>query len=106
MTVKCGYMGAIIGWKHNNQAGMKTIDGEIVEFPGGIPSDNDINAWKAEYDAHVVATAYQGKRRDAYAELADQLDMLFHDMTAGKGDKTGDWYAAIAKVKSDNPKPE
>ena len=106
MTVKCDYMGSIIGWKHNHQAGMETVDGEIVRFPGGIPSDNDINTWKAEYDAHVVATAYQAKRRDAHAELADQLDMLYHDMTAGKGDKTGDWYAAIAKVKSDNPKPE
>ena len=38
-------------------------------------------------------------------QLAEQLDMLYHDMTAGKGDKTGDWYTAIAKVKSDNPKP-
>ena len=31
--------------------------------------------------------------------------MLFHDMTSGKGDKTGEWYKAIAKVKSDHPKP-
>tara|TARA_R100000781_G_scaffold13528_3_gene11628 strand:+ start:102 stop:422 length:321 start_codon:yes stop_codon:yes gene_type:complete len=106
MTVKLENMGAIIAWKHANQEGMKTSNGEIINFPGGIPSDNDINTWKTEYEAHVAATAYQGKRRDAYAELADQLDMLFHDMTAGKGDKTGDWYAAIAKVKSDNPKPE
>ena len=32
--------------------------------------------------------------------------MLFHDMTAGKGTKDGEWYKAIAKVKADNPKPE
>ena len=31
--------------------------------------------------------------------------MLFHDMTAGKGTKDGEWYKAVAKVKSDNPKP-
>ena len=31
--------------------------------------------------------------------------MLYHDMTAGKGDKTGDWYKAVKKVKDDNPKP-
>ena len=29
-----------------------------------------------------------------------------HDMTAGKGDKTGEWYKAVNKVKTDNPKPE
>ena len=51
MTVKCDYIGAIIGWKHNHQAGMSTVDGEIKEFPGGIPSDSDINTWKTEYDA-------------------------------------------------------
>ena len=38
-------------------------------------------------------------------QLGEQLDMLFHDMTAGKGDKTGEWYKAVAKVKTDNPKP-
>ena len=105
MTVKIDYMGAIIGWKHNHQAGMSTVDGEITKFPGGIPSDSDINTWKTEYDAHITATAYQEKRASAYPELKEQLDMLYHDMTAGKGDKTGDWYTAIAKVKSDNPKP-
>jgi hypothetical protein len=106
MVVKLENMAEIIGWKHNHQSGMSTVDGEIVEFPGGIPSDSDINGWKSEYDAHVAATAYQEKRRKAYPELAEQLDQIFHDMTAGKGDKTGDWYAAIAKVKSDNAKPD
>ena len=38
-------------------------------------------------------------------EIKEQLDMLFHDMTADKGDKTGEWYKAVAKVKADNPKP-
>jgi hypothetical protein len=97
---------SVIGWKFSHQAGMETKDGVITAFPGGIPSKSNQDAWTAEYEAHVAATAYQEKRRDAYAELADQLDMLFHDMTAGKADKDGNWYAAIAKVKSDNPKPE
>jgi len=26
-------------------------------------------------------------------------------MLADKGDKTGDWFAAVKKVKDDNPKP-
>ena len=45
------------------------------------------------------------KIKKAYPSIGDQLDMLFHDMTAGKGDKTGEWYKAIVKVKAANPKP-
>ena len=45
------------------------------------------------------------KIKKAYPSIGDQLDMLFHDMTAGKGDKTGEWYKAVKKVKDDNPKP-
>ena len=45
------------------------------------------------------------KIKKAYPSIGDQLDMLFHDMTAGKGDKTGEWYKAVAKVKAANPKP-
>lgn len=52
------------------------------------------------------AVAYKSARAEAYAALGDQLDQLFHDMTNDKGDKSGDWYKAVAKVKSDFPKPE
>ena len=55
---------------------------------------------QAEYDANK----YQRDRN--YPVIGEQLDMLFHDMTAGKGSKDGEWYKAVAKVKSDNPKPE
>jgi len=44
-------------------------------------------------------------RQIGYTTVENQLDMLFHDMTAGKGTKDGEWYKAIAKVKTDNPKP-
>ena len=45
------------------------------------------------------------KIKNAYPSTGDQLDMLFHDMTAGKGDKTGERYKAVAKVKADNQNP-
>ena len=104
MTRKLDEMAQIIGWKHNHQKGMVTDAGVIIDFPGGIPSDEDIDAWKTEWDAHVVATAYIQKRVDAYAELGEQLDQLYHDMAADKGDKTGEWFKAVKKVKDDNPK--
>ena len=99
MTVKIDYMGAIIGWKHNHQAGMKTVDGEITEFPGGIPSDSDINKWKEEYDAHVAATAYQGKRAAEYPSFADQFDKIYHD-------GIDEWKKVIQATKNKYPKPE
>lgn len=49
----------VIGWKFNNQEGMrcKEVDGvlQIVEFPGGIPSQADQDLWTAEYNAFIVA---------------------------------------------------
>tara|TARA_R100001594_G_scaffold24358_1_gene47800 strand:- start:959 stop:1255 length:297 start_codon:yes stop_codon:yes gene_type:complete len=98
MTVKIDYIGDIIGWKHNHQAGMSTVDGEITEFPGGIPSDDDINSWKAEYDAHVVATAYQGKRAAEYPSFADQFDKIYHD-------GIDEWKKVIQATKNKYPKP-
>ena len=69
----------------------------------------------AEYDQAIEDLAqskldeqdngYARARQSAYPALAEQLDMIYHDMTAGKGDKTGDWYKAVKKVKDDNPKP-
>ena len=69
----------------------------------------------AEYDQAVTDLAnykfdeqengYKRAREEAYPALGEQLDLLFHDMTANKGDKTGEWYKAINKVKTDNPKP-
>ena len=72
--------------------------------------DSQTEPTQAEIDAEVIrlqadydAKQYQRDRK--YPQLGEQLDMLFHDMTVGKGDKTGEWYKALAKVKSDNPKP-
>ena len=47
---------------------------------------------------------YARKRAAEYPDLAEQFDLLFHDKTSGKGDKTGEWYKAVNKVKTDNPK--
>ena len=70
---------------------------------------------EAEYDQAVIDSAafkldsqdndYSRARQAAYAAIGDQLDMLYHDMAADKGDKSGDWFAAVKKVKDDNPKP-
>ena len=70
---------------------------------------------EAEYDQAVKDRAawkldeqdngYKHARVLAYPTLGDQLDLLYHDMAADKGDKSGDWFDAVKKVKDDNPKP-
>ena len=86
-----------------------------IHMPSGtIENEADYNAkvtvegvtklsWSA-LQTEIGKVAYVGKRQDAYPMLSEQLDQLFHDMTAGKGTKDGEWYKAIAKVKADNPK--
>ena len=43
-------------------------------------------------------------RASEYKELKEQLDLLYHDMVADKGDKTGEWFKHIKAVKDANPK--
>jgi len=59
---------------------------------------------KADIQAKIDATKYQRDRAVAYAKIKEQLDLLYHDMAADKGDKTGEWFKAIKVVKDANPK--
>ena len=59
---------------------------------------------KADIQAKIDETGYQRDRATAYPELKEQLDLLYKDMAADKGDKTGEWFKAVKKVKDDNPK--
>lgn len=92
-------IGAVIGWKFNHQSGMSTSDGIITAFPNGIPTQAEQDKWTAEYEAHLTATQYQRDRQ--YPTWQEQMDMQYHDEIDG----TTTWKDAIAKVKSDNPKP-
>ena len=42
---------------------------------------------------------------EAFSEPAKRLDQLYHDMTAGKLDATGEWHKAIKAVKDATAKP-
>jgi len=66
----------------------------------GEEIDAEVIRLQAEYDAQEYARS----RALAYDSIGNQLDLLFHDFTAGKGSKTGEWYKAVKKVKTDNPK--
>ena len=71
---------------------------EINWLEGTTPiSRNDIKT-------KINETQYQKDREAEYKPIKDQLDLLYHDMTAGKGDSTGEWYKHIKAVKDANPK--
>ena len=103
---------------------IKTIEQFRTEATSEIESEKPLYAQvnnerreftKAEYDQAIEDRAnskldeqdngYARARLDSYGSWNEQLDLLYHDMTAGKGDKTGDRYKAVKKVKDDNPKP-
>ena len=52
--------------------------------------------WEAQQFGYIEA------RQEAYGSIQDQLDMQYWDAVNG----TTTWKDHIAKVKSDNPKPE
>ena len=79
----------------------------IVHDGGSKPTEQECtDGLKALQDTWDLDNAeYKKNRRKAYARISDQLDQLYHDMTAGKLDATGEWHKAVKKVKDDNPKP-
>ena len=44
-------------------------------------------------------------RVNDYGSLAEQLDMIWHDIDNNTLDKSGQFYAFIKGVKDNNPKP-
>ena len=73
---------------------------EIVEWyssnPDSQPTDDELNA---AYTAWKNANEYKQNR--SYPSWQEQMDMQYWDSVNG----TTTWKDAIAKVKSDNPKP-
>ena len=75
-----------------------------INWAGKAPISN--SNLQTEYDKLIAAEEkYIEPRKLAYPSIAEQLDKLYHDMTAGKLDATGEWHKAIKAVKDANPKP-
>ena len=103
------------------EANSKTWDDTKVSLQNNSDGNGDfIASWT--YDGLAQPTAEQlasyetagntqetlngvlAKRAREYKELKEQLDLLYHDMVADKGDKTGEWFKHIKAVKDANPK--
>ena len=79
----------------------------IVHDGGSKPTESDCTTGLASLQAawDLENDSYKSKRRVAYDSLANQLDMLYHDIVAGKLDTTGTWATHIKAVKDGDPKP-
>ena len=68
------------------------------------PTDSQLNALESEATKLKNNNLIRITRKKSYGSIGDQLDLLYKDMIAGKGDSTGEWFKAVKKVKDDNPK--
>ena len=96
--------GQWFGWSDSKN---KVYDNLIIhDGSKSKPSESDCtNGLKALQDAwDLEHNSYKSKRRNSYKSIVDQLDLLYHDMAANKGDKTGEWFKHIKAVKDTNSK--
>tara|TARA_Y100001937_G_scaffold65675_1_gene89843 strand:- start:263 stop:589 length:327 start_codon:yes stop_codon:yes gene_type:complete len=88
--------------KNQYRLDQSCIPHKIIEWDSANkdsqPTDDELNA---AYTAWKNANEYKEKREEAYPDLKTQMDMQYWDSVNG----TTTWKDAIAKVKSDNPKP-
>lgn len=58
--------GAILGWKYGHPEGIKTVDGQITEWPASLgdrPTSQQIDAMGVEYDAWKAAKSQREAKR-------------------------------------------
>jgi len=77
-------------------------DGNVLWYSPDIPqpSEEEINTELARLQAEYNAQAYARARAEAYASIADQLDMQYWDSV--NGSRT--WLDHIEAVKEAHPK--
>ena len=70
------------------------------------PTDSQLNALDSNATKELNNVVIRATRKAAYGDIGDQLDLLYKDMLAGKGDSTGEWFKKIKAVKDANAKEE
>jgi len=83
---------------------VKNEDIDDIEWSTTPIAKADIQAKMAELSTADDNLDYARKRKAEYPSIEEQLDLLYKDMLADKGDKTGEWFKAVKKIKDDNPK--
>ena len=78
---------------------IKTWDYDIAQ-----PTAEQIASYETAGNADEALSGVLAKRQTEYKDFGHQLDLLYHDMTAGKLDGTGEWHKHIKAVKDANTK--
>ena len=68
------------------------------------PTAEQIASYETAGNAAEALSGVLSKRQTEYKDFGHQLDLLYHDMTAGKLDGTGEWHKHIKAVKDANAK--
>ena len=84
---------------YSNVVNTKTTDG--INYQAFDKDGKEVSISKTDIEADWAKEEYQSKRVAEYPSIQDQLDMQYWDKKNG----TTTWVDAVAKVKSDNPKP-
>ena len=97
---------AIIAINPNANVSIEDNDVDQITWLNGtaVISKSDIETKLAELQSAFDAKEYQRDRAAAFKQIKEQLDLLYKDMLADKGDKTGEWFKHIKAVKDANPK--
>ena len=76
-------------------------DIDTIEWLNGTTpiAKSDLETKIAELKTTYDNNKYQRDRKTEYPNIGEQLDKLYHDMTAGKLDATGEWHKAVKAVK-------
>jgi len=68
------------------------------------PTDEQLASYETAGNTAEALSGVLNKREREYKDFGYQLDLLYHDMTAGKLDNTGEWHKHIKAVKDANSK--
>ena len=68
------------------------------------PTDDQLTSYNSAATTENNNNIIRKTRKSAYGDIGDQLDLLYKDMLADKGDKSGEWFKAIKAIKDANPK--
>ena len=105
------YGDAVISLTNGGASG--PTDGPISEWQFDKdktpPTEEEIQVKLKELQAEYDSKQYQRDRADAYPELKEQLDLLWHAIDGDKFNvksKETDFYKKLKAVKDANPKPE
>jgi len=96
------YAGTVVSI--DDSAGAFDVNGNSVTLDQSL-----VDAARTTLNTEAAAVKYKTDRTTngstTYDSLANQLDMLYKDIVAGKLDTTGTWATHIKGVKVANPKP-